>query len=312
MMLIRILLLLIAATLVSPAGAADVVFPIGSRIGLAPPPGMVRSQSFFGFEDRDNKVAIIIVPLPPEAHSEIVRSTEADALQRQGLTFEKREDLSLSFGKAALVIGRQEVENVKLHKWIVVAGTPEITVVVTAQVPDDARNAYPDDVLRASLTSLAVRPTVPVEEQLSLLPFKVTELAGFHVGGLLAGRAVMLNDAAPGTPAAFVDTHIVIAIAPGGPTLPADREPFARDVFAAIPNIGDVRFVSSEPLRIGNQQGHQIMARAKDAMGADVTVVQWLRFGGGAYMQMVGTAPTVDWLKAYARFRQVRDGIEQP
>jgi hypothetical protein len=74
-----------------------------------------------------------------------------------------------------------------------------------------------------------------------------------------------------------------------------------------------MRIVSSEPLRIGGQQGHQIMARGKDARtGTDFTIVQWIRFGGSAYVQFVGTAPSATWTGAYARFRQVRDGLELP
>jgi hypothetical protein len=38
--------------------------------------------------------------------------------------------------------------------------------------------------------------------------------------------------------------------------------------------------------------------------------VQWLRFGGGVFLHLVGTAPTAAWTQAYARFRSVRDGIE--
>jgi hypothetical protein len=309
---LRLLLALTLFALTSSAWAADVVYPSGSRVGIAPPPGMTASHAFFGFEDRSNSVAIIMVALPAEAYAEIEKTTNADTLQKQGVTFEQREELSFSIGKGFLVTGRQELEQVKLRKWIVVASTPELTAIVTAQIPDDAKNAYPDDVIRAALTSIAVRPTVPVEEQLSLLPFKVSDLAGFRVGGLLAGRAVMLTDAAPDVNGPTIDPHLVVAIAPGGPAQLAERENFARDVFATIPNIRDVRIVSAEPLRIGSQQGHQIMAEGKDsASGADITIVQWLRFGGGAYMHLIGVAPTGVWTQAYARFRQVRDGIEQ-
>ena len=41
-----------------------------------------------------------------------------------------------------------------------------------------------------------------------------------------------------------------------------------------------------------------------------LTVVQWLRFGGGAYLQMVGIARAEAWKDAYPRFRSVRDGID--
>ena len=73
----------------------------------------------------------------------------------------------------------------------------------------------------------------------------------------------------------------------------------------------ELQHLVSEPLRLGGQQGHEIMATAKDpTTGVDLTLVQWLRFGSGAYLQLVGVAPTPAWTAAYARFRAVRDGIE--
>ena len=55
------------------------------------------------------------------------------------------------------------------------------------------------------------------------------------------------------------------------------------------------------------------MARGKDArIGTEFTIVQWIRFGAGAYMQFIGAAPSAAWTRAYARFRQVRDGVELP
>ena len=62
---------------------------------------------------------------------------------------------------------------------------------------------------------------------------------------------------------------------------------------------------------MSGQQGHQIFASAKDpATSAPISVVQWLRFGGGGYLQMVGVARVEAWKDAYPRFRAVRDGIE--
>src|SRR5438270_6652626 len=133
---IRLLLLLIAFAFAAPAWAADVVFPPGSRVGIAPPPGMTTSHNFFGFEDRTNSVAIIIVALPPEAYAEIDKTTDAETLKKQGVTFEKREDFALPIGKAFLVTGRQEVEQLKLRKWIVVESTPDLTAIVTVQIPE--------------------------------------------------------------------------------------------------------------------------------------------------------------------------------
>jgi hypothetical protein len=297
-----------------PATAAELNYPPGSRIGLAPPPGLVLSKTFFGYEDPSNSVAMMLVALPPQAYADLDASVTAETLKRQGVTVESREALPLPSGKAFLVVGRQEVDNVKIRKWILVASSPTLTGFVTVQMPETATALYPDAAIRASLATLAFRAAVPVDEQLGLLPFKVSELSGFRIAGVIPGRAVMLSDApagAPGSPDSTNEPHIFAAIAAGGPAQSADRDTFAREVFATLPNIREIRVTTSEPLRMAGQQGHQILANAKDASGTSpLTVVQWLRFGGGGYMQIVGIARADAWKEAYPRFRSVRDGIE--
>jgi hypothetical protein len=305
--LLVVLALVIAAP---PAQAAEVVYPPGSRLGLAPPAGMATSRNFFGFEDLNASAAIILAALPAEAYPELERTMTADALKTQGILFEKREPMSLASGKAFLVTGHQQVEKTKIRKWILIASSPALTALVTAQIPEPARNVYSDSAIRAALATLAIRSIVPADEQLGLLPFKINDLAGFEIGGILPGRAVVLGD--PPAPATAQPLpHIFVSVGAGGPSQTSDRDAFARDVFAAIPNVRDVRVTSSEPLRIIGQPGHQIMAQARDPAGMmDLSVVQWLRFGGGGYLQVVGIARVDAWQAAYPRFRAVRDSIE--
>jgi hypothetical protein len=304
------LIALLFANLAVPARAADAVYPAGSRVGLVPPPGMTVSSNFSGFEDRDKRVALVLAALPAAAYPEIEKSTTPESLQKQGMTLETREDVTHPLGKAFLIIGHQQIEGQRIRKWVLVVGASELTGLVTLQVPEDAQSAYPDAAIRTALMSAVVRPTVPVEEQLSMLPFRVGELAGFKVGGVIAGRAVMLTDGKPDDSKA-IDTHILVAIAAGAPAQASDRGRFAHEVFEGVPNLKDLRISSSEPLRIGGQQGHQIMARGRDsATGDEITIVQWLRFGGSAYLHLVGVARSDGWTQAYARFRQVRDGID--
>ena len=96
-----------------------------------------------------------------------------DGLKKQGLKLESREPITLSTGKAFLVIGRQEIDKGWIRKLILVASLPMVTVLVTTQIPETVRDRYPDAVIRTALRSLTVRPTVPVEEQLAMVPFKV-------------------------------------------------------------------------------------------------------------------------------------------
>jgi hypothetical protein len=317
--------LLIALT--AAAGAAEVTYPPGSRVGLIPPPGLRVSPSFPGFEDREKNVAILLTVLPPEAYAEFEKSDSAEALKRQGAILEKRETLTLPGGQALLVIGRDDESPketpkeppketvkeaskppIKSRTWLLVASNRDLTVLVTARIPDAAQDAYPEAAIRAALASLAVRDEVPVEEQLGLLPFKVGELAGFKVGGVLAGRAIMLTDAGGGK---SIEPQIRVTLLPGTSADLSGREDLARKIFGSIPGLKDVRISESQALRMGGQPGHEIMASAKEAeTGAALNLVQWLRFGGGASLHLVGVAPAAGWTQAYARFRMVRDGIE--
>src|SRR5438067_10735182 len=133
----RFLFSIVAVTaLFARAHAGDVEFPPGSQIGLAPPPGMTVSRNFFGFEDAPNNVAIVIVALPRDAFADIEKTMTAEALQRQGLAVDGRESFSLAIGKALLLNTRQEVNGIKLRKWILAVSTADLTALVSVQIPD--------------------------------------------------------------------------------------------------------------------------------------------------------------------------------
>ena len=89
------------------------------------------------------------------------------------------------------------------------------------------------------------------------------------------------------------------------------RESFARRLLTANPGIKEIRILRSEPLGIGGQPGHEIVAEAKDeASDAAVTLVQWIRFGPGRVLHIFGVARTDAWPITFARMRAVRDGVE--
>lgn len=312
-----------------PAQAADPVYPLGSRIGLVPPDGMVASSEFSGFADQGKDAVILLAVLPAEAFSQVEKTMDAEALKKEGITLDKREPIQLGVGKAFLFTGREVAEKTHYRKWLLVAAMNDLTALVNVQAPESS--VYSEQVVRAALMTLALRAIIPDAEQLSLLPFTVGELAGFHVNRVLRGRALMLSDApsddakdsakdsAKGTAKdaakdsapAGIPAHLLIAAVPGGPTEAEDRGKFARLAFGEIAGLRDVHLTMSEPLRIGRQSGYQTMAEAKDAgTGVDVQVVQWLRFGSGGFLQMVGVGPTDKWTSVLARLRTVRDSID--
>lgn len=296
--------------LAAPAYAADPVFPIGSLVGMVPPPGMEVSKTFMGFVDAAKDSAILLAAEPPADLAELEKTLSTDTLKKQSITVDKREDIQLGFGKATLVIGKQEDNKKRYRKWLVVAPAKDLTALVNIQVPEN-ETAYPDAVLRMALSTLAIRTSIPDAEQLSTLPFTVGDHANFHVQTVVPGRVLVLSDPPDAASPDKLQPHMLVAAFPGGPTEPDGYAEFARLAFDQIGGIKDVTLTMSEPLRIGGQPGFQTVAQAKDTRsGADVMVAQWLRFGGGGYFQMIGVARKDGWPDALTRMRAVRDSVE--
>jgi hypothetical protein len=103
---------------------------------------------------------------------------------------------------------------------------------------------------------------------------------------------------------------LIIAAVPGGPSPGQPRADFARFAFNTIGGIKDVQFTMSEPVRLNDQEGFETVAHAKDAgTGADLMVVQWLRFGESEFLQIVGISRAAIWDRELSRLRTLRDSI---
>jgi hypothetical protein len=85
----------------------------------------------------------------------------------------------------------------------------------------------------------------------------------------------------------------------------------AELAFASLPGYVERRVTVAEPIRIDNAPGYEIRAEARDATtGAPVVMVQWLRFGSTAFVQILGITTKANWDRDFPQFRAVRDGIQ--
>ena len=312
LVLIAALAFWLAPLVASPAHAAEPQYPTGSRIGLVPPPGMSVSGAFPGFEDTTRNVFIRLVALPERAFGEIEKTMTTDGLKKQGMAVESREDIAIPSGKGILIVARQQAGDVQFRKWMLIAPIGDLTALVSFEIRDEAKDAYPEPVIRAALTSTTVRAMVPVTEQLSLVPFQLSDLSGFRVVRVLPGLAVQLTEGPKDTFDASDQPHLVVSVAPGAPPEARDRDAFASVALSSgLPRLKDVRITSSEPMRLGGQQGHEMRATGKDPdTGVEIDIVQWLRFGSGGFMRIIGFAAKDGWTQQFMRFRAVRDGIK--
>jgi hypothetical protein len=295
-----------------PASAADPIFPAASRIGLVPPPGFVADRSFPGFRHGDKAASILVAELPDQAFATIEKQIAAD-LEKDAGTPVTRTDIALKDGATGFVLhGRPNSAQGPVLRWTLIAHVGKITAVVTAIVPEQIQDVASDEAIRASFATLTVRPDVPAQEQLAVLPFAMRDLGGFRIVRVAPGNAAVLTEGERDVIEIAEQPLLMIAIAPSQSmqTQPNERESIARRLFGDITGLKDVRVKRSEPLRVAGQQGHELMAEAKDAKSdVGVTSVQWLRFGAGTLLRIVAIARTDRWDEMYPRFRKVRDGI---
>lgn len=305
---------LLAALVAGPALAADPVYPIASHVGLVAPPGLRPSDRFRGFEDPANGTSVLILEVPAQAFPEVEKQMTAEALKKQGMTEEKRETVTLSSGKGLkglLIAGEQVVDAKKLRKWILLASATELGALIAVQVPDDAKAKYSDADVRAMLMSVTVRASVPMDEQLRLLPITFDNLSGMRPFRMIGNSTVFLTNGAKDPPDIAAAPLLIVSVGTGGPDQASDRANFARTLFNSFNDFKDLHIVGSDMLRLDNMQTHEIQAEATDVKsGAPMKLVQWIRFGNGAFIRFVGIARADAWNGAFPQFRAVRDGTK--
>jgi hypothetical protein len=227
-----------------------------------------------------------------------------------GIDVEQREDTVLAGMHGYLIVAHQNLSSTHVRKWALVLRGDDLTAVVLVVMPETARDAYPDVALRASLASLTVRATVPESEKLSLLPYRFGDLAGFRLVQAIPDGTAILTYGPSDVTVASLQPFFMVTTAGGEAPAPAERDSFARRLLVRATGLDQFQPVQSAALRIGVDQGHELIAEAKDPKnGAELTVVQWLRFGSVGYIQMVGIARRDAWAEAFPRMRTLRDGI---
>jgi hypothetical protein len=293
-----------------PARAADPAFPEGSHIGLVLPPGDLKpSTQFPGFEDSARKVTITLLDLPGPAYEAVEQS--AFGRKIKGLTINKRELFPFAGGIGYLVTGRAKVDGQDVHAWYLLTNTVtrqagRVAAFIRIHVPDDASTAYPDAAIRAALRTVTFRQP-PAAELLGRLPFKLGDMAGFRVMRVAPPAMAILIDGPTDDPRKY--PYMVISLGRGAPREPAGQARFARDLLSNAP-VTILGITSTESMRLGGWPANEVRANAKGPDGTPLALVQWLRFGGSAFLRVIGVAHKDDWDKLFPRFRAVRDGID--
>ena len=290
--------------------AAEPVYPPGSRIGLTPPKDMAVAKGFAGFENPAKLASISIAEMPAEAYPQLAASLNRQALKAQGVKVTSHQTLTLGGRPAVLIAGDQDGA-AKLRKWVLALGDPGATTLLVAQSAN-TKDGYTDAQMRAALKSVALRAPLSIDEQMTALPFRLGDRAGFRPLKVLSGNSLLLTDGSKDV-IKNVEQPILILASSSNPVPPPGegREQFARATLASTQSLQDVVIERSQSFRLNGQDWHEIVARAKDApSGQDVAVMQTMRFTPDLTVRMVGLTRAEARDRDLSRFRSVIDGVQ--
>jgi len=306
------LLLAAALALLSSLAFAQTIFPPGSRIGLTPPPGMTKSDQFQGFEDRARGAMLVVTELSVQSFAKVEKDFSDEQMRAGGMELIARETIETPGGPAQLIGARQMENGVAMRKWALLTRTDDMTAIVVVALPEAAKDAYPDAVVRAALASTFIRTRLSPDDMLAVLPYRLGELGGFRILRASPDGTAVFTLGPKDTTLPVEQPYFLVAPRAVEPPQPSERDNFARRALATFINRPDLRIVASEQVRIGGQQGHELVAESEDdRTKAPLMTVQWLRFGVGGVTQMLGIARKDQWADVLPRMRALRDGFER-
>ena len=305
------LLLALGLALLSSLAFAQPIFPPGSRIGIVPPPGMSRSDRFQGFEDRARGAMLVVTELSVQSYARVEKDFSDEQMRAGGMELIARETIETAGGPAQLIGARVAENGVAMRKWALLTRTDDMTAIVVAVLPETAKDAYPDAVLRAALGSTFIRTKLSPDDMIAVLPYRLGDLGGFRILRASPDGTAVFTFGPNDTTLPVEQPYFLVAPRAVEPPQPSERDNFARRALGTFINRPELRIVASEQIRIGGQQGHEIVAESEDDRTKDpLMMVQWLRFGSGGLVQMFGIARKDQWAGVLPRMRALRDGFE--
>jgi hypothetical protein len=134
-----------------------------------------------------------VADLPAEAYGEVANAFKTNPGGAGGI---KPQSIETPAGLGYYTVEEaRDVVSGNVRRYSMIVPGIAFSGYIAVQVPENASKIYTDDAVRQMFASAVVRKEVPVEEQLGLLPFKISELGDFkNVRTLAPGSAIVVAD----------------------------------------------------------------------------------------------------------------------
>ena len=291
--------------------AQERVFPGGSGVGLVPPPGLVLSTNFSGFEDAAKGTSIVLTELPVDAYAELAAKFNPDGLRATGIEAGQPEDWPVEGAVVSkLIRGSQVAAAIKYRKWVVLVGAKTTTAMVTVQIPDGVQGGLSDADVETALRTITIRNPPSLDEQVAALPFKVSDTAGFRPVRVIAGATFLLTEGPNDVAANSMQPIIIIASNLNTAPAASARMSFAKQAFASLTGIKDVQSDNETSSEENGAEWVEIDGNAKDAASGDALyVAQIARFETSRYVRAILIVRSSEKDKFSDRFRKLAKSL---
>ena len=217
---------------------------------MTPLVGLVAAKSFTGFETEDQSVKVLVAELPADAYGEVMNAFKANPAGAAGV---KPESIETSAGTAYYTAETAKNARRRAPLFDDPVGRHLLRLCRRSGSRERHARSTPTTRFGRCWPPPSIRKEVPVDEQLALMPFKVTDLGDFkNVRALAAARRLLLADGDE-TAGFELAPFMVIGLMRSTPTQPDDRARFAQQAASAIP--GSTRSADHD-VRAGPDRRH--------------------------------------------------------
>lgn len=270
---------------------AETVFIPGKTVGLTPPGGFELSDKFSGLVHTESGSSFLLVELQAGSYEDLKTGMTAERLAAQGITVASSDPITIAGSDGIIIRGTQKADEREIKKWILLLGTKDASVLLTAQ--DLSGDTLDDATVMAAFNSIKLRPPASIEEQVSKLPFTIGDLGEFRVVRTMAGSGALLTRG----PKDVIDDQsqpVVVILRPLSQPFPTSVFPadLAEQLLRSVRSVEITGVNETVEATVAGADGYETTANALDSkLENQLVLAQWLRLDSGQQMRVLAILP---------------------
>jgi hypothetical protein len=273
----------------------------GTSVALAPPPGFVPSSRFPGFERADLQSSLMVTEVPGPV-ADVSRGMTAAGLATRGMTLISSTKQLVDGRQALLLKVSQSAGGLMVHKWMIVSGDANRTVMIVGTFPKEHESQIGDAMKDALLTARWAAAAAP-PDHFEGLSFRVSPTASLKIAGRMSNMLMLTESGQIGPQGPNAAVFVVgTSLAPADLS---DLKAFAAARASQTKQLKGLRVSEQGATAIGNEAAYELVAEGTDIKtGRLVTLYQVVLPDPQGYVLMQGMVASTRAATMVPEFRK--------